>query len=149
MQIEYSIVIARPLQHVEAYLTDISNDSEWQEDVFESVITTGGPVGEGTAGYEVRNVMGFPMRTEWVVTSYLPGRSYTFRSTMSMIPYEGTVEFSDDAGATRVTYRFTMMPQGLMTILDPVISLVFTPRFSQNLDRLRTILEEQASDARS
>ncbi|ACF47321.1 cyclase/dehydrase [Prosthecochloris aestuarii DSM 271] len=143
MQIEHSIVIKRPLAEVEAYLTDISNDSQWQEDVFESAITTTGPIGEGTAGYEIRNIMGFPMRTEWVITGYLPGKSYTFTSTQSMVPYEGTVEFSAVPGGTSVTYRFTMIPQGLMAILDPVVSLVFTPRFMQNLEALRILLEEK------
>ena len=88
MQITHSVIIKQPLVEVEAYLTNISNDSEWQEDVVESVITTDGAIGKGTAGYEVRNIMGFPTRTEWIVTGYNPGKSYTFASTESVIPYE-------------------------------------------------------------
>ncbi|UZJ37621.1 SRPBCC family protein [Prosthecochloris sp. SCSIO W1103] len=144
MQIEHSVFIKRPLTEVEAYLTDISNDSEWQEDVMESAITTEGGIGEGTAGYEVRSVMGFPMRTEWIVTGHNPGKSYTFASRESMIPYEGTVEFSAESGGTRVAYHFTMKPEGVLGVLDPLIAFAFTPRFRKNLENLRALLESRA-----
>jgi len=144
MQIEHSVVIKRPLEDVEAYLTDISNDSEWQEDVVESAITTAGPIGQGTSGYEVRSIMGVPMRTEWIVTGYHPGKSYTFGSRKSMIPYEGTVEFASEAGGTRVNYRFTMRPGGLLALLDPLIAIAFTSRFRQNLENLPLLLERHS-----
>ncbi len=143
MKIEHSVVIKRPLEEVEAYLTDISNDSEWQEDVQESVIATDGPVGEGTSGYEVRSVMGFSMRTEWIVTGYHPGKSYSFSSKKSMVPYEGTVEFSVESGGTRVTYRFSLNPEGFLGFLDSLISLAFAPRFRRNLEYLKTLLESR------
>lgn len=144
MAIEHSVVIKRPLAEVEAYMTDISNDSEWQEDVRESVITTEGPLGKGTAGYEIRNVMGLAMRTEWTVTGYHPGTSYSFASKKSPVPYEGTVLFSIEPGGTRVTYRFSLKPGGLPGVLDPLMSLAFTPRFRQNLEQLKTLLENRA-----
>jgi len=144
MQIEHSVLIQCPLEEVEAYLTDISNDSEWQEDVIESAITTDGPIREGTSGYEIRSIMGVPMRTEWIVTGYQPGKSYTFGSRESMIPYEGTVTFAAESGGTRVTYRFTMRPEGLLALLDSLISIAFTPRFRQNLDNLPLFLERRS-----
>jgi len=143
MQVKHSVHIRKPLAEVEAYLTDIANDSEWQEDVIESAITTQGGIGEGTAGYEVRSVMGFPLRTEWVVTRHVPGSSYTFVSTASAIPYEGRVAFAPAEGGTRVTYDFTMKPGGALALLDPLIGIAFGPRFRQNLERLVTILENR------
>lgn len=141
MQITSSVIIERPLADVESYLTDISNDRVWQEDVIESAVTTSGPIGKGTAGYEVRSVMGFPVRTEWKITSYRPGTSCTFASTDSVIPYEGTIEFADEDGATRVTYRFTMSPEGIAALFDPLIGWGFEPRFRRNLEHLKELLE--------
>ncbi|ASQ91373.1 cyclase [Prosthecochloris sp. GSB1] len=143
MHITHSVTIRKPPAEVEAYLIDIANDSEWQEDVIESAVTTQSGIGEGTAGYEVRSVMGFPLRTEWLVTRHIPGKSYTFESTASVIPYEGTVEFTPADEGTRVTYAFTMKPEGALAFLDPLIGIAFGPRFRQNLERLVTILENR------
>ncbi|MCW8816159.1 MAG: cyclase, partial [Chlorobium sp.] len=65
-------------------------------------------------------------------------------SRESMIPYEGTVTFAAESGGTRVTYRFTMRPEGLLALLDPLIAIAFTPRFRQNLDNLPLLLERRS-----
>jgi len=141
MNISHDIVISRPVKEVAAYLSDIANDSVWQEDVLESAVTTAGPVGKGTAGFEVRSIMGFPMRTEWIVTAYEPEKLLRFESTASAFPYEGSMEFSAVDGGTRLTYAFSTKTEGLAALLDPLMELFFGFRFRANLDNLKRILE--------
>ncbi len=141
MHIQHSVIIRKPLAEVEAYLTDISNNSEWQEDVLESALTTDGAIGKGTKGYEVRSFMNFSFRTEWVVTEYNSGKSYSFASTSSVAPYEGTFELENAESGTKVTFSFTIRATGFNTLFDPVMHSVFAPRFRSNLEKLVTILE--------
>ncbi|MBM3161859.1 MAG: cyclase [Chlorobi bacterium] len=143
MNILHKIIINRPLAEVSAYLSDIANDRIWQEDVLESAITTSGPVGVGTAGYEVRSVLGFPMRTEWVVTAYVPERLLRFESTASAIPYEGVMEFESDGSGTRLTYAFATKADGLARLIDPLMEWFFGFRFRANLENLKEILEKR------
>ncbi|MBN1278755.1 MAG: SRPBCC family protein [Chlorobium sp.] len=141
MNISHDIIISRPVNEVAAYLSDIANDSVWQEDVLESAVTTAGPVGRGTAGFEVRSIIGFPLRTEWVVTAYEPEKWLCFESTTSAVPYEGVMEFSPVEGGTRLTYAFSTKTEGIAALFDPLMELVFGFRFRANLDNLKRILE--------
>ena len=141
MHIQHSVVIGKPLEEVEAYLTEISNNSSWQEDVLESAMITDGTIGKGTKSYEVRSIMNFSFRTEWVVTEYNPGKSFSFASSSSVAPYEGTFELESVENSTKVTFSFTIRTSGFNALFDPVMNSVFAPRFRSNLERLVTILE--------
>ena len=142
MNLSHSIVIRRLLKDVAAYLSDIANDSVWQEDVLKSAVTSQGPVSQGTSGYEIRSVLGIPMRTEWIVTSYEPEKRLRFASTKSTFPYEGVMEFEPVEGGTRLTYAFSTTPEGLAGLLDPLMEFFFGFRFRANLENLKTILEK-------
>ena len=143
MLIQHSVTIRKPLDEVEAYLTDISNNCIWQEDVTESAITTDGAIGVGTKGFENRSFMNFSFRTEWEVTEYNPGKSFSFASSSSVAPYEGTFELEPVANNTKVTFSFTIRTSGFNTLFDPIMNSVFAPRFRSNLENLVTILENR------
>ncbi|MCW8815118.1 MAG: SRPBCC family protein, partial [Chlorobium sp.] len=98
MLVQHTVIIRKPLAAVESYLTDISNNCKWQEDVSESGVLTDGDIGIGTKGYEVRNIMNFSVRTEWEVTAYQQGSSFSFTSTSSVAPYEGTFDLETVEG---------------------------------------------------
>lgn len=141
MLIQHSVIIRKPLEEVEAYLINISNNSVWQEDVTESGVLTDGDVGKGTKAFEVRNIMNFSLRTEWEVTAYQPGRSFSFTSTSSVAPYEGTFDLEAVDNSTKVTFSFTIFHSGFNALFDPFMQGIFSPRFRKNLENLMTILE--------
>ncbi len=129
MLIQHSVTIRRPLEEVEAYLTDISNNQQWQEDVLEAGVLTDGAIGKGTKAFEVRNIMKFSLRTEWEVTAYQPGSCFSFKSTSSVAPYEGTFDLETVDGSTKVTFSFTIFHSGFNALFDP---------FMQGIDSIRT-----------
>ena len=141
MHIQHSVIIGKPLEEVEAYLTDVSNNCVWQEDVTESSVITDGPIGNGTKGVESRSFMNFSFRTEWIVTEYSPGKSFSFESTSSVAPYEGTFELESVENGTKVTFTFTIRASGFHALFDPVMNSIFAPRFRSNLERLVTVME--------
>ncbi len=141
MLIQHSVIIKKPLETVEAYLTDISNNHIWQEDVLESGMLTNGVTGSGTRAYEVRNIMNFSVRTEWEVTDYKPGRSFSFTSTSSVAPYDGTFDLEKAENSTKVTFTFSIRNSGINALFDPFMKSIFAPRLRSNLERLVDILE--------
>lgn len=142
MLIQHSVIIEKPLEEVEAYLTDISNNHQWQEDVLEAGVLTDGAIGKGTKAYEVRSIMNFSLRSEWEVTEYHPGRSFSFTSTSSVAPYEGTFDLEAVDKSTKVTFSFTIFHSGFNALFDPFMNGIFSPRFRKNLENLMTILEK-------
>ncbi len=143
MVIQHTVTINKPLQEVETFLIEVSNNSIWQEDVTEAGTTTEGPVGKGTKAFENRNFMHLSFRTEWEVTEYTPGKSFSFASTSSIAPYEGTFMLEPEGDGTKVTFSFTIHASGFNGLFDPVMNSVFAPRFHSNLERLAAILEQK------
>ncbi len=141
MLIQHTVIIRRPLAAVEFYITDISKNSEWQEDVCEAAITSDGEIGTGTKGYEKRNLMNFSFRTEWVITAYTPGKSFAFKSSSSVAPYEGKFDFETVDSGTKVTFSFDIQNNGINALFNPFMKSVFSPRFRANLGNLVSILE--------
>jgi len=141
MLIQHTVIIRKPLAAVESYLTDISKNSEWQEDVYEAEITSDGDIGVGTKGFEKRNFMNFSFRTEWIITAYTPGKSFAFTSSSSVAPYEGKFDFETVENGTKVTFSFEIQNNGINSLFNPVMKSVFSPRFRANLDNLVSILE--------
>lgn len=145
MQITRSVIIRRPLPEVEAWLSDIANDRLWQEDVVESGVTSESAVRVGTEGYEVRRLFGIPLRTFWVITGVEPGRSYSFKSTEAFVPYAGTVNFepADSGDSTRLTYSFSLHPEGVFALFEPLMEPLVANRFRADLEHLVKILENR------
>ncbi len=143
MLIQHSVIIRQPLETVEAYLTDITNNHIWQEDVLESEKLSNGVTGKGTKAYEVRNIMNFSIRSEWEVTDYIPGRTFSFASTSSVAPYEGTFDLEKVEESTKVTFTFSIRNSGINALFDPFIKSIFSPRLRSNLERLVDILEKK------
>lgn len=145
MQITHSVIIRRPLPEVEAWLSDIANDRLWQEDVVESGVTSSGPIRVGTEGYEVRRLFGFSLRSTWVITDLEPGRSYSFKSTEAFVPYAGSVIFepADTGTGTRLTYAFSLHPEGVVALFEPLMEPLVTNRFRADLEHLVKILENR------
>ena len=144
MHIQHSVLIRKPLEEVEAYLTDVSNNCVWQEDVTESGVLNDGAIGTGTKAFEVRSIMNFSLRTEWEVTAYQPGSSFSFASTSSVAPYEGAFNLEAVDNCTKVTFSFTIFHSGFNALFDPFIQSIFSPRFRKNLENLMTILENSS-----
>lgn len=145
MQITHSVIIRRPLPEVEAWLSDIANDRIWQEDVVESGVTSSGPIRVGTEGYEVRRLFGFSLRSAWVITDLEPGRCYSFKSTEAFVPYAGSVIFEPlpSGQGTRLTYTFTLHPEGLLALFEPLMEPLVANRFKADLEHLVKILENR------
>jgi len=141
MLIQHTVIIRKPLAAVESYLTDISNNCKWQEDVSESGVLTDGDIGIGTKGFEKRIFMNVSFRTEWVVTAYTPGKTFAFSSSSSIAPYDGKFDYESVEGGTKVTFSFDIQNNGIHGLFNPIMKSVFSPRFRGNLDNLVSILE--------
>jgi hypothetical protein len=58
VKIEHHVVITRPTEEVFSFAADPSNNVLWQEGIVESEQISGGAVGVGTGGKDVRKLFG-------------------------------------------------------------------------------------------
>lgn len=143
MHFSHTLSINRPVAEVAAWLGDIKNDRLWQEDVVESGFTTGGPAAVGSEGYEVRTILGLPQRSRWVITAMDPETGFSFSSIEASIPYTGSVHLEPEGTRTRLTYSFSLHPEGPLSLLSPLLEPLVSWRFKADLNNLVRILEQE------
>ena len=99
---ENTVMIARPIEEVFAFLSDLENIPKWNYAIVETRKISEGPVGVGTTYHQVRSV---PSRSEerLETTTYSPPRQLEIRGQLG--PFASRLVYALDATGegTRVT----------------------------------------------
>ncbi len=110
--IETSISIARPVEQVFAYLTDVQNQKALNPMITE--VVTDGKMGVGSR-YKIKmNVMGRPFESENEIVALEPNKTYAVK-TLAAPP------------ASPVTNTYTLEPDGTGTKLQLAMDAVVMP----------------------
>jgi uncharacterized protein YndB with AHSA1/START domain len=116
---EGTVVIARPLDDVFAYLANAENDREWRPVV---EITRIRGQGVGTEYRQrVRGPGGRPVAADIVITEFDPGRVIAFRTTTGPVRPEGRFELCPTQAGTEVRFRLQTNVHGLKRLMAPMV----------------------------
>lgn len=140
---EQSIVIARPVADVYAYMDDIAQERDWQPQLVEAEQTPPGPSAVGTRKRYVSEFMGKRLENTYVVTVCEPGRHLVAETTDgSMLDARSDLRWEPVEGGTRVTMALEGRPAGPLRFVPPrMLEKVFTKEVEGALARLRERLE--------
>jgi uncharacterized protein YndB with AHSA1/START domain len=137
---EGSVTINRPLHEVFAFVSDKDNDRRWRP----SIVGLERVSGDGTVGTKYRQVMKGPggrgIPADFEVTSYEPGKRYAFRVTAGPVQPQGSFDFVEEGGATRVTFKLDVELSGPSKLMGPMIGKSMRSEV-EALDRLKQLLE--------
>jgi carbon monoxide dehydrogenase subunit G len=146
IRIELPVEVARPVQDVFAYVTDLERLSEWQPNVISVTRETEGPLRQGTRLREVRRgPFGRNVEAIVEVSAYEPDRRFDLRIVSGPLPIDGSHEFHGTDGGTRVDFVAQGQPAGVLRIAEPLLARVLRRQFSGYYDRLKGVLESQSS----
>jgi uncharacterized protein YndB with AHSA1/START domain len=137
---ENSVTINRPLHEVFAFVADKENDPRWRPGVAEIKRESG----DGTVGTKYRQLIHGPggrsIPADIEITGYEPGKRLAFRATAGPVRPEGSFDFVEEGGATRVTFRLDAELAGMKKLMAPMVGKSMRNEV-QSLDRLKQILE--------
>src|SRR5512133_3018254 len=119
---EQSIVIARPIDEVFAFVADQMNAPRWQQGLLEVRRTSETPLGIGTKHTFVRKFMGRRLEATNEYVEYELNRKVALRSTSGPMAFEGSYLTEPADGGTRVTSRIKMQPGNFVALAEPLIS---------------------------
>ena len=103
MNFENSVLIERSVQKVFEYVTDFSNNAQWQTDVLEMEMTSGGQFGQGSTYRCVNRFMGQHIETEGLITEFEPDRLCSIRITSGPVVGTSDLRFEAVNGGTKFT----------------------------------------------
>lgn len=144
IEVEDSIVIARPIGEVFTFVADQTNAPRWQDGLLEVRRITDGPPGVGTRHVAVRRFMGRKLELTNEYVHYEPNTKITFTGASGPSSFEAAYLTDTTADGTRVTCRMRMEQRGLFKLGDPLVVAGLRREFAVNLENLKGLLETKA-----
>ena len=148
IQVSDSVVIARPVMQVFAFVSDHENLPAWTVGVKDSRRLTEGPPGSGSRYRVVGALLGRTIESSYQVTAFDPGRGFDGTMTSPMFGFTEQYRFETDHDATRVSMTACVEPRGLFRVLAPVMAAGVRRQVKTDHRRLKTILEHPDAAAR-
>jgi uncharacterized protein YndB with AHSA1/START domain len=137
---ENTVMIARPIEDVFAFLSDLENVPKWNYAIVETRKVSAGPVGVGTVYHQVRSV---PSRSEerLEITAYTPPRKLALQGQLG--PFRSRLFYALDATpeGTRVTNTVEVELRGPGRLLARVAVPRVREAVAANLRKLKELLE--------
>lgn len=140
MAFETSVTIDRPAAEVFAFLTDVANETQWQENLVEVRLASPGPIGVGSRGEDTRRQGSRLFLHRWTCTELEPDRTFA-RKVTTPVPFRERYQLEpvDGGGATKVT--MSARPTVLSLLLWPLVGSASTRQSARDLATLKRVLE--------
>jgi uncharacterized membrane protein len=143
-----SVVVARPVPEVFAFVADHENLPAWTVGVKQARRLTDGPPANGSRYRVVGTLLGRPVGASYLVTGLEPGRSFEGAMTSPVFGFCERYRFESAGDGTRVSMTATVEPRGLFRLLAPVLAAGVRRQVKADHRRLKAVLERPASVAR-
>ncbi len=150
ISVESRVEIARPVEAVFAYVSDVSNDCQWQTDLGE--VKLEGPLAIGRKRIEVRTFLGRRVEHVSEITAFEPNRTIAFRGTSGPVRANMTYNLAPSHFGTTFTLSAEMDARGFFRLADPLLGRALKRSMDASLGNLKDLLETesgQESDAPS
>jgi uncharacterized protein YndB with AHSA1/START domain len=146
IHVELTVVVARPVEEVFAYVTDPAKLAEWQPNVISVSKETDGPMGAGTRLREVRRgPFGRSVEALVEVAEYEENRRFDLRIVSGPLPIDGRNEFRPADGGTRIDFVAEGRISGPLRLAEPILARALRRQFAGYYERLKESLEPRGA----
>ena len=142
VDVETSVVIARPLSEVAAYAGNPDNAPEWYENIRSAAWVTAPPLAVGSRLAFEAAFLGRRLAYTYEVAELVPGERLVMRTADGPFPMETTYAWEDaPGGGTRMSLRNRGEPAGFSKVAAPVLAAAMRRANRADLRRLKRLLE--------
>lgn len=142
IEFEHVEEIERPPGEVFAYVTDLTNLSNWQTGVRDA--TVDGAMRVGATVHERRRMLGRELTTTLEVSEYEPGRRFSMRALTGPMPFEVQHSFEAAGGGTRLVFQGQARSPGLPRLARRMLKQMAEREFRGYFRQLKRVLEAGA-----
>jgi uncharacterized membrane protein len=142
IRIQHSLVVGRAIETVFTYVSNLENMPAWGTAVSVTKADDG-PVSVGTRFREEAEFRGRKMELDDEVIEFEPNRTFTVRTTSSMMESTSRITFSPGPGraATRLDYVIEARAHGVVRLLLPLLAPRIKKQFLADVANLKQVLE--------
>jgi uncharacterized membrane protein len=139
---EHAVTVNRPAEEVFAYLADVRNLPEWQDEVVET--RPQGEAGVGARFVEVRSFLGKRLESTIEIVEYEPSRLFTIRVIEGPIPFEVRHTLEPDGAGTRVAVVGEGEPGGFFKLAEGLVTRKVQKAAEKDFAKLKQVLEARS-----
>jgi hypothetical protein len=141
IQIYLNILILRPVWVVFNFITTPENNPEWQYGSLASVKISVGETQVGAIFNSFGHFMGRRIQSDFEVTEFETNRSYGFETISGPIQLQTSYTFETVPHGANLIVSSLINPGGFFKLIDPIVARVARNQFTENLVRLKEIIE--------
>jgi uncharacterized membrane protein len=142
-----SVIIAKPVAQVFAFVADHQNLPAWTVGVEESQRLTDGPPASGSRYRVVGRLLGRTIESSYQVTAFEPERSFEGTMTSPVFGFIEQYRFEPAEQGTRVSMTATVEPHGVFRFLTPIMTAGIRRQVGADHRRLKAVLEHPDTQA--
>jgi uncharacterized protein YndB with AHSA1/START domain len=139
--VEESVPIDRPAEVVFGFVSDPSTYPRWRGDVVAVDNVSPGPLVRGSTFDQIIASFLGRQRFTFEVTGYEPNGRLELRATSGPVRPIVTYGVESAGRGTRLTARIDVRTRGVLRLLEPLMTGAVKKRNSQDLSKLKQILE--------
>lgn len=133
--------IARPREEVARFAGDPTNAPRWYSNIKSVKWLTPPPVALGSQMTFVAHFLGKRLEYTYEIVELVPGSRLVMRTAQGPFPMETTYTWESRGDATHMTLRNRGEPSGFSRLMAPMMSLAMRRATTQDLLRLKAVLE--------
>jgi len=138
---EKSVFINRPQQEVFDFVTNLSNDAQWQNSIESVKRLSDGPIGVGSTWRYVTSLLGRKNEVDIQMTSYEPPHQSRVKAVGGSIPFENTHTFQSQDGGTLLTFTGQAEIGGFFKIAEGLAGKQIEKQMESDAAALKRLLE--------
>jgi len=141
IEVRADITVDRSADEVFAYLSDWTNNPNWQRGMESCVWTSEPPLRVGSTYDQEARFLGRPVVSSFEVVEYEPGTLVRITTTSGTMPLDITRRV-DSTGPTTSRVRAIVRggPTGVMRLLNPLMAKIVQRSVTGDYERLRALL---------
>src|SRR5687768_241266 len=136
-----SVLIARPIEEVFAFVEDARNRPRWDDSVDSEELTSPEPISVGTTVRTRLRSMGREYVYTWEVVEHRPPSRMRIESASGPFPTTLEYELGERDGATALDFSLSGRPSGVLRLFEPVIARNTQRNIDRGFARLKQLLE--------
>ena len=140
---EKTLLIERPQKEVFDFVTDLTNDPQWQSSIESVERTSQGSAGAGSTWRYTLKFLGRKIEAEIEMTSYDPPKQASVRSIGGPIPFENTYTFESKANGTQLTVSGQADIGGFFKLAEGLVGKQLEKQMEADANALKLRLESE------
>ena len=136
-----TVVIARPVDEVFAFVSDARNRPSWDDSVNSEELTSEEPIGVGSTVRTRMRSMGRDYEIDWRIVEHEAPTHQRIESTSGPFATTLVYDLASDADGTSVEFSVTGRPTGLLRLLQPLIARTTQRNLDKGFAQLKQVLE--------